>query len=228
MRSLHQDSLSTSRQPCTAGLAEHQSRFCYANCTQGAVQTCADMVFDVFSETAELRDLFSMRRAFNGELNELMSGKCGKTVFQRVQACTTGQCSGPCERWQYEASITTYRAMDDDSGGGKWTYSRFYGSLLVVTQMAYLNYAPLEILKIFKRSVSPPEDTLVLLMSLETPFSQMEIYDRETYTWNTLVSNIGGQLGLWLGASALSLVQLLYASLAACYRRSVYGENFSK
>lgn len=35
-------------------------------------------------------------------------------------------------------------------------------------------------------------------------------------TFDTMVSNIGGQIGLWMGASLLSVVQLVAALVAWC------------
>lgn len=40
-----------------------------------------------------------------------------------------------------------------------------------------------------------------------------EVY---TYNWDTLLSNIGGQLGLWMGGSILSVTQLIYFLLLCC------------
>lgn len=37
-----------------------------------------------------------------------------------------------------------------------------------------------------------------------------------TYSFDTLVSNVGGQLGLWLGASLMSLIELAMFSLNMC------------
>lgn len=40
-----------------------------------------------------------------------------------------------------------------------------------------------------------------------------------TYSFDTLVSNVGGQLGLWLGASLMSLIELAMFSLNMCCDR---------
>ena len=70
------------------------------------------------------------------------------------------------------------------------------------------------------RTLDLPTDeknVIALTVFIEPPFSFTEIIETKIYSWETLVSNIVGQLGLWLGASALSLIQLLYAGFAACY-----------
>lgn len=40
-----------------------------------------------------------------------------------------------------------------------------------------------------------------------------------TYTVDTFISNIGGQLGLWLGASVISVVQIVYYCCLSAWRR---------
>lgn len=40
-----------------------------------------------------------------------------------------------------------------------------------------------------------------------------------TYNFDTFISNIGGQLGLWLGASVVSIFQIFYYACVAMFRR---------
>lgn len=49
-----------------------------------------------------------------------------------------------------------------------------------------------------------------------------EVY---TYSWETFLSNIGGQLGLWLGASVVSFFQILYYCFHYCCTRNEWKRS---
>ena len=67
------------------------------------------------------------------------------------------------------------------------------------------------------------ENVAVVNMFLKQPYCQLIIQDRESQ-WFSLVSNMGGILGLFLGFSFVSLLELLWYCLLICHSvmRSMY------
>ena len=45
----------------------------------------------------------------------------------------------------------------------------------------------------------------------------MQVSQKAPYTYVTLLANVGGQLGLWIGASILSLIQMLFFLIRCFY-----------
>lgn len=58
---------------------------------------------------------------------------------------------------------------------------------------------------------------ITCVLSYQVRFGETFIEEVPTYSWETFVSNIGGQLGLWMGASVVSLLQLLHFLAELCY-----------
>lgn len=54
------------------------------------------------------------------------------------------------------------------------------------------------------------EAALTLVFSYQVKSGTVVVEEKATYTWHTFLSNIGGQMGLWLGISILSLCQLVF------------------
>lgn len=56
--------------------------------------------------------------------------------------------------------------------------------------------------------------------------SVLEMTQEYTHNWETLVGNIGGIVGLWLGASVMSVIQLVYLlCFKRCGRKEPYGKR---
>ena len=60
------------------------------------------------------------------------------------------------------------------------------------------------------------ENVAVVNMFLKQPYCELIIQDQER-TWITFMSDIGGTLGLCLGASVVSLVEVIWYCLLLCY-----------
>lgn len=76
---------------------------------------------------------------------------------------------------------------------------------------------------IFKSTIDMLSDTFqdgaVVIWITYNPLDGILAFEEvPTYTWDTFLSNIGGQLGLWLGISAISVVQVMYYCGLACTR----------
>lgn len=69
------------------------------------------------------------------------------------------------------------------------------------------------------------EADITISFSYQVRYGEVVIMEVTTYTWDRFLSNVGGQLGLWVGASVVSIVQLVHfvmkISYAKCRR---YGE----
>ena len=60
------------------------------------------------------------------------------------------------------------------------------------------------------------ENVAVVNMFLKQPYCELIIQDRDK-TWIAFMSDIGGTLGLTLGASVVSLVEVVWYCLLLCY-----------
>ena len=60
------------------------------------------------------------------------------------------------------------------------------------------------------------ENVAVVNMFLKQPYCELIIQDRDK-TWIAFMSDIGGTLGLTLGASVVSLVEVIWYCLLLCY-----------
>lgn len=60
----------------------------------------------------------------------------------------------------------------------------------------------------------------IYLRLLYNPSDGILTYEEvPTYNFDTFISNIGGQLGLWLGASVVSVFQIIYYMCLAIFHR---------
>lgn len=64
------------------------------------------------------------------------------------------------------------------------------------------------------------------LMFTDTGFLTLE--EVQSYTIHAVISNIGGQLGLWLGLSAITIIQMLLFCLTRCLESTKKGLNLPK
>lgn len=56
----------------------------------------------------------------------------------------------------------------------------------------------------------PTAEIVVYDMYIYNPFGSYALIEKETYTWVTMLSNVGGTIGLFNGASIISFFQLFY------------------
>ncbi len=56
----------------------------------------------------------------------------------------------------------------------------------------------------------PESDTIVYDMYMYNPFGSYALIEKESYTWVTLLGNVGGTIGLFNGASIISIFQFFY------------------
>lgn len=74
----------------------------------------------------------------------------------------------------------------------EWKYTSTVSSLPVPPEIASLNFPTL------------------LYVQYPTSSSILVFTEVKTQTWETIIGNVGGILGLWLGASILSIIQMFY------------------
>lgn len=60
------------------------------------------------------------------------------------------------------------------------------------------------------------DDRITLWLYYEVDDGILVFEEIPTYTWATMISNIGGQLGLWTGASLLTGLELIYLLTHVC------------
>lgn len=65
------------------------------------------------------------------------------------------------------------------------------------------------------------EEDITVAFSYQVRYGETVIKEVSTYTWDTFLSNVGGQLGLWMGASIVSLLQLLHFLAVLLYDQCI-------
>lgn len=103
----------------------------------------------------------------------------------------------------FDDCITEYCTLPCD----QWKYSSFSINLEVPQELSHLN---------MKHTVSVTYPSAGIL----------EMWQLPSQTWSSIVGNVGGIVGLWLGASVMSILQMVYLlCFANCEGRSVFPQQ---
>jgi hypothetical protein len=109
-----------------------------------------------------------------------------EVIVEETKRLQKKHCFQECNRNAYEVSIT-YAKLDYE----------LYNRVWIEQNGNTADFKPLD------------ENTI--LLNVYHPIMEfVKLQEIETYTFITLISNIGGAAGLWLGASLMSFIQVIF------------------
>lgn len=168
-------------------------------------------------------------------------------AFASVDACAlncSGFLTGPfyhfcvlCSRLRRKSTSIEFKSIHHPCSLERWNTGKDSDECKVIRNYTFENctLAP---------SCNPPScdfylyDYSLMVLSEDRPNTTVHIFFRPiegietvkeiyTYSWETFLSNIGGQLGLWLGASVVSFFQIIYYCFHYCCTRSEWKRSSS-
>ncbi|XP_059145901.1 amiloride-sensitive sodium channel subunit alpha-like [Physella acuta] len=183
---------------------------CMRTCLQKEIfKSCGCIESDVVNiiNVLNYKDWLDLDQTKSIQICDELSERCiYKTVlqFQKGQLGCDELCPSACEQIVYHTTVSN---------------SLWPSSAYIDTYIHFVNQTPTIRNKAYNWTAYPQAHVRNNFLRLEIYYETLNFEvstSSPTFDWNSLLGNIGGQLGLWLGFSVLTAVEIVQLTMQVC------------